>query len=253
MKRRDFLIKSASFLMGSLVGLDGLTKAFAASHTPRMALIIDDIGHSVSKARSFLELGIPITFAVLPKLPHSAELALELHREGHEIMLHQPMEPCDRGLDPGPGALYVGDGALKIGRVMQENLSEIPFAKGVNNHMGSRFTASKKETFQAIGVLQETSLFFVDSLTSSRSVAYETARRLHVPAAIRHVFLDHYPSEEAIFSSLERLRMHTLRYGRGIGIGHPFPETAKAIGRFVEGLKDSDVSLVYVSRLASPV
>lgn len=249
MKRREFLIKSASFLAGGLVGFGGLAQAFARPSRPRMALIIDDIGHSVSRARQFLELHIPITFAILPRLAHTRELALEIHGGGHEIMLHQPMEPYDRGLDPGPGALYVGDDRKRIVRVMEENLTEIPFARGVNNHMGSRFTASKRETYQALGVLQETDLFFVDSLTSSRSVAYETARRLHVPAASRHVFLDNHPCEGAVLSSLERLRLHALKHGCGIGIGHPFPETARAIDRFVKGLRDSELSLVHVSRL----
>jgi uncharacterized protein len=249
MRRRDFLIKGASFLLGSLAGLSGLSRAYAATLKPRLAIIIDDIGHSFPRARRFLDLTVPITFAILPRLSHSHDLACEIHREGHEIMLHQPMEPCDRGLSPGPGALYVGDGAGKIVKVMEENISEVPFASGVNNHMGSRFTASRREVQEALGVLRETDLFFVDSLTSSHSVAYETARRLAVPAAFRHVFLDHDPQEKAILHSLERLRLYALKYGRGIGIGHPHPETARAIELFVKEFGTSEVSLTHISDL----
>ena len=252
LKRRDFLIKSASFLLGGMAGLHGLPRAFAAPVKPRLAIIIDDIGHSLPKARRFLDLSVPITFAILPRLSHSHDLAYEIHQAGHEIMLHQPMEPCDRGLSPGPGALYVGDGGGKIVKVMEENISEIPFARGVNNHMGSRFTASRREVQQALGVLRETNLFFVDSLTSSHSVAYETARSLEVPAAFRHVFLDHDLRERAILQSLERLRLHALKYGRGIGIGHPHPETVRAIELFVREFGNSEVSLVHISELIRP-
>lgn len=259
MNRRDFLTRSGAFLVGAFWGLGSLSRGFAfegerdpACGRPRVALIIDDIGYSAFRARQFLALGIPITFAVLPRLPHSQDLACEIHSEGHEVMLHQPMEPFDRSLHPGPGALYVGDEGKKIERILTENLGEIPFVCGVNNHMGSRFTSYERETHDALGVIGERGLFFVDSLTSSRSVACETARRLRVPTAYRHIFLDHYPGEEAIFHSLEMLRICALKRGSGIGIGHPFPETARAIHRFTRVLRGSDISLVHISSMIPP-
>ena len=148
MDRRHFLIKGASFLVGTLFGFNGFSKVFACGTRglrdgiqPRIALIIDDIGFSLGRARQFLDLNVPITYAVLPKVVHSQHLASEIHDCGHEIMLHQPMEPYDHEVDPGPGALYVGDKSEKIMRVMAENISAIPFATGVNNQMGSRFTS----------------------------------------------------------------------------------------------------------------
>ena len=121
MDRRTFLLSSSSFILANLLGLNSLSKAFAFNHIdqtprtrPRLALIIDDIGASLSHAKSFLELEVPMTFAILPKLPMTEESASLIHKQGHEIMLHQPMEPRDRGLSPGPGALYVGDEAGRI-------------------------------------------------------------------------------------------------------------------------------------------
>lgn len=258
MKRREFLARSGAFLAGGLLGVDGLAHAFDPERRngpvgrPRVSLIIDDIGYNVSRARQFLDLEIPITFSVLPRLRHSYGLAHEIHREGHEIILHQPMEPYDRFLNPGPGAMYVGDGQEKITRIMTENLAEVPFAFGVNNHMGSRFTSCERETTDALAVLRGSGLFFVDSLTSTRSVVCETARKLQVPAAYRHIFLDHYPGEEAVLYSLERLRRCALQRGSAIGIGHPFPETANAIDHFTGVLRDSNIALVYVSSLIPP-
>jgi hypothetical protein len=132
---------------------------------------------------------------------------------------------------------------------MTENLAEVSYAYGVNNHMGSRFTSCPRETNDALGVLRGSGLFFVDSLTSGRSVVGETARRLQVPSVSRHIFLDHYPREESVLFALDRLRICALKKGSAIGIGHPFPETARAIGRFALGIRDSNVSLVYVSSL----
>ncbi|MBW1720521.1 MAG: divergent polysaccharide deacetylase family protein [Deltaproteobacteria bacterium] len=241
--------------MGAFFGFSGISKAFASERgsrrggkgPARIALIVDDIGFSPSRAHRFLDIGVPITFAVLPRVPYSHALAREIHEAGHEIMLHQPMEPFNPEVDPGPGALFVGDGADKIARVMEENISEIPFATGVNNHMGSRFTSSEKEMEEALAVIKEKNLFFVDSLTTSRSTGYETARRLHMAAACRNIFLDTRLDESAIFAQLERLARRALSRGAAIGIGHPFPETARAVGRFVRNLRG--IRLVYVSSL----
>ncbi|MBU2498102.1 MAG: divergent polysaccharide deacetylase family protein [Proteobacteria bacterium] len=256
MDRRDFLRKSAAFLLGSFFGFHGLSRAFAfdnhlphSNQLPRIAMIIDDIGLTLSAARQFLQFGVPITFAILPRLAKSEEAALEIHAQGHQIMLHQPMEPLNGDLDPGPGALYVGDEVSRIVSVLAENIAQVPFAEGVNNHMGSRFTASGKEVHEALCVVKEKGLFFVDSLTSNRSKAYKTARELHMPAAYRNIFLDNHLESEYILRQLRRLKNIALNYGHAIGIGHPFPETARAIGLFLKDMEDSGISLVHASDL----
>ena len=255
MDRRDFLLKSATLLAGSLCGLTGFSKAFASEGTfypPRIALIIDDIGYSLSRARQFLDLRVPMTFSILPWLSHSRDLAIEIHDKGYEIMLHQPMEPYRPDLDPGPGALYVGDEAEKISRIIDENILAVPFASGVNNHMGSKFTESRKEIGEALSVIGKNNLFFVDSVTSNRSKAYKTAKFLHMSAASRNIFLDNVPKESAILLQLRKLMRHARKYGRAIGIGHPHPETARAIAQLSQGLEDSEISLIHVSRLLTP-
>jgi polysaccharide deacetylase 2 family uncharacterized protein YibQ len=259
MDRRSFLLRSAFILAGTFFGGPIFSRAFccevheeATLFQPRIALIIDDIGHSLSRAEQFLNLDIPLTFSILPLLPHSLELAKEIHAEGRQIMLHQPMEPYNIALDPGPGAIYVGDSTEKIARITNENVESIPFAIGVNNHMGSRFTEHQKGIRDVLGVIKSRALFFVDSLTSHRSKAYGTARRLRIATACRNIFLDNLVEESAILSQLSRLKKQALILGHGIGIGHPFPETARAIKRFYGDLEACGVSLVSVSHLLYP-
>jgi polysaccharide deacetylase 2 family uncharacterized protein YibQ len=259
MDRRDFLLNGSSFLLGGLLGLTTAQKAFASekplgrySSKASMALIIDDIGHSASKARQFLELNVPITFSILPRLAYSYPLAIEIHRCGHEIMLHQPMEPHNAVLDPGPGSLYVGYEGPEITRILERNMASVPFAAGVNNHMGSKFTECAKEMNEVLRVVAKNSLFYIDSLTSSRSTACLAARRLNVTAAPRDIFLDNTLSELRILSRLRRLERCAAVHGGGVGIGHPFPETARAIRRFLEEDRDPRVSLVHVSSFLKP-
>ena len=248
------MLKSVGLLIGSFFGLNSFSKAFAMKKhqnrpfdQPCIALIIDDIGYSLSHARQFLNLGVPITFAILPQLAYSYDLALEIHDKGHEILLHQPMEPYNvDSFDPGPGALYVGDGPDRIRRIIEENIAGVPYVIGMNNHMGSRFTASYKKIREALQVVKKRGLFFVDSLTSSHSMGYKTARRLHMATTGRNIFLDNLHDESAVYDQLNKLKRHSKKYGHAVGIGHPFPETVHTIGRFVKILMDSDISLVHV-------
>jgi hypothetical protein len=176
-----------------------------------------------------------------------------IHNEGHEIMLHQPMEPRDRGLSPGPGALYVGDEPTKISHIMEENISAVPFATGMNNHMGSRFTASPKEMLETLQVVKERGLFFVDSLTAGDSKGYKTAKTLHLPTTSRDVFLDNKVEESAILRQLHQLKGVALKQGYAVGIGHPFIQTARAIRYFLKEIKDAELEWGYMSDVLTPL
>jgi uncharacterized protein len=250
--RREFLYRSAAFSIGGILGLGGLSRAFASENPffqPGIALIIDDIGFSRQRLEMFLELETVMTFAVLPRLPLSLALAEKIHSLGHEIMLHQPMEPADSSVDPGPGAVYVGDDQEKIDRVLEENISELPFVAGINNHMGSRFTECRREMTDVIQTIKNRGLFFVDSLTSNHSTGYQTAKNLNVGAARRNVFLDNCTDVSAILSQLYKLESRALRTGYAIGIGHPFPETAEAIALFKKRLVNSNIQMVKITSL----
>ncbi|MBN2418317.1 MAG: divergent polysaccharide deacetylase family protein [Deltaproteobacteria bacterium] len=251
-KRREFIYKSAFFLTGSLLGLRCRSKAFACpcfEKTPQISIIIDDIGFSESRLDRFLGIGAPFTFSILPKLPMSSCLAEKIHREGYEVMLHQPMEPLDPAIDPGPGALYVNDPPDRIADIIKQNISETPFVTGINNHMGSRFTACGTEMKEALSVVRDEGLFFVDSLTTSQSTGYNTAKTMHISTIRRNVFIDNIQEECFVRRQLEKLKRLAVKHGQAIGIGHPFPETAKVLNHFFQEIRTTNISMVPISHL----
>jgi len=257
MNRRTFILKSISALGVFLAVHHRLPEAWAGvactlpGKRPKIALIIDDIGNSHKRAEQFLKLDIALTFSILPHLSYSRELAGEMNRTGYDVMLHQPMEPFDPKCDPGPGALFVGDNRQRIMEVMKTNIDSLPFISGVNNHMGSKFTESRKEIGEALMIVKQCGLFFVDSFTSSHSRAYATAREFEIPSLSRSIFLDNLRDETAILSQLARLKRRARKTGQAVGIGHPFPETAQAIDRFIRDGRNADVDLVGMSELLS--
>ena len=239
--------------MGSLLGspLRASAQSFLPppAYPPRIALIIDDIGFSLRRAERFLQADIPITFSVLPRRCRSVESAMALHAHGHEIMLHQPMEPCSTAVDPGPGAIFVEDQPERIHHVVAENIATLPHVIGVNNHMGSKYTQQPKKMGQALAVLKNRGLFFVDSLTTGQSAAYTCAREMGLSAKRRDLFIDNHREVSAVIFQLKRLRNLACRHGSAIGIGHPRPATAEAIMRFNDMPESRDVAFVYISQV----
>lgn len=269
--RRLFLLKGISYLFSTLFGLNifstsraGQRRIFPintppiqkmplSSFSPKIAFIIDDIGSSISRAQSFLDLKIPMTFSILPKLKYSEHLAEDIFQKGQEIMLHQPMEPYRHEVDPGPGALYISYRDAKIEEIVEENLSQIPQATGVNNHMGSRFTSCSNKVVEALKIIKQNDLFFVDSLTSSHSQAFKLARQMNMRTAPRNVFLDTSPDIRSVHRQLWHLKQYAIRHGRAIGIGHPHITTLNALYDFKQTLnqKEPFFELVSVSDLLS--
>jgi polysaccharide deacetylase 2 family uncharacterized protein YibQ len=269
--RRLFLLKGVAYLSGALFGLNLFSNAKAgqsrifpintpsleklplSEFAPRIAFIIDDIGSSISRAQAFLDLKMPMTFSILPKLQYSVLLAEEIYEQGQEIMLHQPMEPYRHEIDPGPGALYISNRDAEIEEIIEENISQIPQAAGVNNHMGSRFTSSSDKVAEALKIIKQKDLFFVDSLTSSHSQAYKMARRLNMRTAPRNVFLDDSPDIRAVRRQLRHLKQYALKHGAAIGIGHPHLSTLAALYDFKREINEKGpfFDLVSVSDLLS--
>ena len=255
MNRRGFVKKLAMLVLGYACSgsygfaLAGPDKKRRRTDTPRIAIIIDDIGYNRSACQRFLDIGAALTFAVLPRLPDTKKLSAAIQSQGHEVLLHQPMEPLSARYDPGPGALYVGDSAERIRSILKENLAEIPQAIGVNNHMGSGYTARATEMSRTLSVLEDHQMFFVDSLTTGRSKAYGMAVQLGVPAAARNVFLDNIPEPAAIRRQLFHLRKLAKKQGAAIAIGHPHKATARAVAWFAQQAPKEGFSLEYASRL----
>jgi polysaccharide deacetylase 2 family uncharacterized protein YibQ len=166
-----------------------------------------------------------------------------------ETILHMPMQPQSYPeTDPGPRALMTGMDRQDVRARLDEALAGLPGVSGVNNHMGSAATADARLMAALMQELKERDLIFVDSVTSSRSVAYEEAQAAGIPTEQNRIFLD-YDNEDAgrIKANLERLVQAARRTGFALGIGHPHPATADVLAREVPRLAAEGVRFVTVS------
>lgn len=214
----------------------------------RIAVLIDDLGARLDDAERLLAIGVPLSYAVLPNLPETKEVAALVSARGAELLCHLPMEP--EGVeDPGPGALAEGMSAGEVARRTRAAIEAVPGAVGVNNHMGSRLTAEAATMRAVLGVVAERGLFFVDSRTTPDSVAEQIARELGLPTAARDVFLDAEAGAPSIEAELERLLDLARERGAAIAIAHPHRATLELLERELPRLKARGFELVPVSYL----
>jgi uncharacterized protein len=226
----------------------------ASQNAPKLAIIIDDLGHDRAPADSLLELPFPITFSVLPDLPLSTEVAEEAYHRGDEVILHLPMESQSEGEGsegavPEPTELRVGMSARQVASAVNGMLETVPHAAGVNNHQGSRATGDPALMQTLMPLLRERSLFFIDSRTTAATVAYDTAESSGVRAASRKVFLDDTATHDAVLRQLDLAARDAMRDGSAIAIGHPHPVTIAAISEDVPRLEARGIRLVFASDL----
>jgi hypothetical protein len=92
-------------------------------------------------------------------------------------------------------------------------------------------------------------LYFVDSLTTGRSTAFDCARNMGVTTIRRDLFPDLQSEAGFVQQQLFRLKTIAKKYGSAIGIGHPRPETLAGILRFLAAPESRDVEFVYISQI----
>lgn len=216
----------------------------------RAAIIIDDLGQDLEEARKLLALPYPLTFSVLPRLPDSVATAEAAHRAGREVMIHLPMEPLENAsVHPGAGEIRVGMTSAEVARMVQQDLASVPYARGANNHMGSRATTHAALMTTVMQALAEERLYFVDSRTTRASVALDAARRRGLPTFFRSVFLDDTTTVAYTLRQLREFRRVIEAQGAALAIGHPYPTTVAALARSLPQLARNDIQLVPASQL----
>jgi len=221
----------------------------AALGRPHIAIVIDDLGLDRRRTERTIALPAPLTLSFLGYANDLPQLAEEGRRAGHELLVHVPMEPISRGEDMGPNGLAVGLGEEEVLRRLRWNLARFDGYVGINNHMGSRFTASAESMAPVMAELKARGLLFLDSRTIARSAGVELARHYGVPHAARDVFLDNEVNAPAIATQLAEVEAIARKNGSAVAIGHPHDATIAELARWIEQLPKKGFVLVPLSTI----
>jgi hypothetical protein len=217
---------------------------------PRLAFIIDDIGYTDLIAEQLRDLGIPLTAAVIPAAPFARSEAEKIHEYGLEEIIHLPMQPKDpANHHPRDQFILIDSTAAEMTALIQNARAVVPYARGLNNHMGSLITSNQEAMRQVLDLVKKAGLFFVDSKTTPESVGFDLAREMKIKTIIRDVFLDDEQNYAHSSDQIELLVELARKNGRALAIGHPFASTLAALRDALPWLKTQKVAIVFVSEL----
>jgi polysaccharide deacetylase 2 family uncharacterized protein YibQ len=240
------------FLIIVILGLLSVAPLHCFSAEPAViAIIIDDIGNNLEAGKRVINSNLPVTCSILPARPHSIKLARLAHKNGKEVMLHLPMQ-ASKSERLGLGGLTMGMSKREFTRTVEISIDAIPYASGINNHMGSLLTSNQDHMewlMQAIANRDE-HLFFVDSRTTAKTVASDAAHSYYIPNVQRDVFLDDTAHDKSfVKQQIEQLIKIAKKQGYALAIGHPHKTTLSVLEEELSKLPRQDVQLVTVSEL----
>jgi len=215
---------------------------------PKVAIVIDDMGYRKIEGDILLNINLNLSFSFLPFAPHSTDQAHKAQEKGRDVLLHLPLEPYDPTWDLGPGGLYISMSRKELRSAFVKDLAFVPMAIGVNNHMGSRFCENRPAMRVLLEIVREKNLFFLDSLTSSKSVGYTLAKSMGIRTERRNIFLDNEADNGKIGAQFEALFAEAEKNGQAIGLAHPHPATLETLKEFQHRL-GTEVNLVGISEL----
>jgi len=221
--------------------------------SPKISIIIDDAGYGNELTDEFIKFPAKITISVLPALQRSRSIAKKIFDAGKEVILHMPMEPekyVKRLIPLMKYEIMTDMAEQEIYDIMEKMLSTVPYAVGVNNHQGSRATSDTRTMKFVLQKIKEKGLFFIDSLTSPKSVTKEIAEFLNVPYAVRDIFLDNKDDYDYVKSQMNKLIEIALKQGQAVGIGHiNRKNTLKVLYDILPELKEKNIRLVFASEI----
>ena len=219
----------------------------APSYAGKLSIVIDDFGYRPQTENQVLAMPSTISVAVLPNAPHAREMATKAHNSGHEVLIHLPMAPLSK--QPlEKDTLRPDMSSDEIERIIREAVDKVPYAVGLNNHMGSAMTSSLFGMQKVMQALGRYNLYFLDSMTIGNSQAMRAANGTGVKVIKRRVFLDDTQNEADIRVQFNRAIDLARRNGSAIAIGHPHPTTVRVLQQMVYNLP-SDITLVRPSSL----
>ncbi len=221
--------------------------AFSYRDKKLVALIIDDAGVNPRITRQFIDIKQPITLSFLPYAPNVARQAKAAYVKGHEVMLHLPMEATEVDSYPGPHALTTDLTDKEILQNLKANLDAFDTYIGVNNHMGSKFTADEQKMRLVLEEIKKRDLIFIDSKTSPQSVGGKLSKSLGIIGAERDIFLDHIDDPKEIAQQFKSLEKSARKQGTAIAIGHPRAHTLAALQEWLVSVEAGDIAVVPLS------
>ena len=215
-----------------------------------IVLVIDDFGYRNDNiSDGFLNLGIPITCAIIPGHTASKKFAEKAVSYGKEVIIHMPMESENYSPGEDEYKLLTSMTSELLENKLIQAFESLPEAIGMNNHQGSKATSDSKTMTVLASVLKDRGKYFIDSRTSSLTIGEKTMISFGVPTARRNIFLDNNNDLDRIEEQMNKLANSAKKNGVAVGLGHARKNTLSVIEKVVPDLLDKGFVFQFASQV----
>lgn len=214
-------MKQLFCLLFLLFSLNQPLYAKAPQIKSELAIVIDDLGNNMEGTEELLDLPISLTAAIMPFMPSTKADAERAKRNGHDVIVHLPMEP-KKGKKSwlGPGAITTDLSDEEIRKRVVAAIKNVPHAIGMNHHMGSKATEDERVMRIVLDVCKEYGFFYLDSKTTANSVVEKIAKQLNVPFLENNLFFDDVYTARHVRKQANLLAGKLNENNQYIAIGH---------------------------------
>jgi uncharacterized protein len=253
---------AALFAFGLVIGIIGVFshkpypglvkpqgKVPSTGHSPykgTIAIVLDDFGYTSKNFEILSQIRFPLTLSVLPRLPFSSKVGEQMHSR-FEVILHLPMEPKETTTGLEANTILTTMDETTIHTILDNDLANLKFARGVSNHMGSKATEDSITMRRVLIDLKKRGIFFLDSFSTPKSVCVAVARDIGIRWARRDVFLDNRLIPSEIRKQLTLLKRKALKNGAAVGIGHDRAITLEVLKEEMPRMAAEGYDFVFVS------
>jgi polysaccharide deacetylase 2 family uncharacterized protein YibQ len=213
------------------------------------SIIIDDVGNHFRYGQDVINLPAALTIAILPQTTYAKNLARLAAKNNKEVMLHLPMQSVVHHKQ-SPGTLDLHMTKNEFRKQLLVSLNSVPYVRGVNNHMGSLLTRHPGHMNWLMDELSKRgNLYFIDSRTTSKSIAAKIALEYDMPHLSRDFFLDSDHKKTTIRQQFNLFIKKINQRGYALAIAHPYPSTIKFLQENLGELNQHGITLLPVSEL----
>ena len=215
------------------------------SDKPKLAIIIDDVTtqYQLNQIKKIGYIVTPSFMPPTPNHPNSAKITKGLDF----FMIHFPLQASTFKAEE-KNTLHINDSYERIEKRVAQIREWYPNAKYTNNHTGSKFTSNEEAMDKLFRALVKYDFIFMDSRTTSKTVAKQMAKKYNMPYIVRNVFLDNEQDFAYIQNQLKKAIRIAKKNGQAIAICHPHSITMKVLRESKHLLKD--LELVYLNQLS---
>ncbi|MFH1691743.1 MAG: divergent polysaccharide deacetylase family protein [Candidatus Omnitrophota bacterium] len=215
----------------------------------KIVLVLDDWGYNLKNRDFITGNNYHVTVSILPFRTYSATIAKLAYDKDKDVIIHVPMEPESKGsYGLEDKTLLIGMSQEETDKILQAALKDVPYAKGISNHMGSEATKNKRLMKIVMAFLKQNNLFFLDSVVTSKSVCSVCAKKAGVASIRRDVFIDNESDPAYIRKQVMKLAAKAKSSGIAVGIGHDRPMTIAVLEEVIPELEREGFEFVNLSQ-----